>query len=45
MDLWVSRGWCQLGRFDGGWSVLMREDLFWSTVREETGICGLLDLQ
>jgi hypothetical protein len=31
--------------FGGGRSVLMREDLLWSTVREETGTCGLLDLR
>ena len=38
-------GWCQLRGFGGRWAVQMREDPLWSTTREETGICGLLELQ
>ena len=37
-------GWCRLGGFGGSRSVQMREDPLWSPAREETGICGLLDL-
>ncbi|KAH8493464.1 hypothetical protein H0E87_020275, partial [Populus deltoides] len=30
-DRWAPENWCWLGGFDGSRSVLMREDLLWST--------------